>query len=51
MDGRVIYQNEAIINNGTINKQINLSAEAPAGTYFIRVKSPGEERVLKFVKN
>ncbi|PZF73405.1 T9SS type A sorting domain-containing protein [Taibaiella soli] len=49
--GQIIYSENASINNGAINKQINLPAKYPSGVYLLRVKTEEGENVIRFLMN
>lgn len=49
--GRTVLNENALLVNGSFNKEINLGENAPAGTYLVKVVSERGVRVLQFVKD
>lgn len=49
MVGKILYSDNAILNNGMLNKSISLSDNIANGVYFIRITNQTEFATLKFV--
>ena len=45
--GQVIYNDNAQLHNGQLNKQVSLS-QVPAGMYMLRIKAEGQTKVTRF---
>jgi hypothetical protein len=50
VSGRVVLSDKAALHNGILREQISMSAAVPAGVYFLRVTTPGIDKVVTFRK-
>ncbi|MCD6012060.1 MAG: hypothetical protein K0Q79_1922 [Flavipsychrobacter sp.] len=46
--GKTIYTDVAAIENGNINKVVNLGSDIASGIYMVRIKNPEVNEVIKF---
>lgn len=50
VSGKVLVEEEAPINNGSLSKTVKLPNDAPTGIYFLRVTSNGKNDVARIIK-
>ena len=48
--GQVVFKDQALVNNGKIDKQIRIN-DIAAGAYIIRIHADGQSTQLRFVVN
>jgi hypothetical protein len=49
--GRVVYEQQVLVNNGKVSARIDMTSSIAAGVYTIKVSSDAANAVMPFVKN